>query len=108
MFFDPAFPERLHGVVAFALPPGTKIEQFSGDIWGPFGYSEDIDLNGLHLYGLDTWGQANFEQIKLNPVLAELAVRNPGCTFQLAGVRSLFGHHIPPTNDPKQYKLVWK
>lgn len=108
MFYDPAFPGRLHSVVAFVLASGVKTERFQSDLWGPFGYTSQIDLHGLHLYGRDTWGPVNAKQIELNPDLLELAKLNPDSTILLAGVRSFLGLHVPPLHKASNFILVLK
>ena len=108
MFFDPDHPERLHGVVAFLLPPNEAVENFSEDLFGPFGYSSQTKLRGLRLYARDTWGTVTKSQINLNPELTKLWLANPQHTILLAGVRHLRGYHPYPLNDPQGFILVRK
>lgn len=96
LFFDPQHPKRKHGVVAFVLSPGTKTEEFSDDLFGPFGYTSQINLNGLHLYGRDTWGTIQDYQIPANPILQIIRQRYSQHTIVLAGVRPLVWFHPYP------------
>lgn len=106
-FVDRNYPGR-HGVVAFALPEGAKTEDYSPDLWGPFGWSSRITFRGLHLYGRDNWGVANRQQIFDNRSLAHLFVEDSSVTFVLAGVRGVLGRHIGPLADAKRFVLVKK
>ncbi len=101
MFFDPHYPARKHSVVAFVLPPDTGTEEFKDDLFGPFGYTSEIDLNGFHLYGRGTWGTIQDYQIPVNLVLQELTDKYPDNTIVLAGVRSIFGFHVWPLKASK-------
>lgn len=101
MFFDPHYPSQKHSVIVFALPKRVSAEGFSTDLWGPFGYTSQIDLNGVHLYGRDTWGTVEKYQIFANPTLQELKRKYPDNTFLLAGVRSFFGFHPWPLRASK-------
>lgn len=107
LFFDPNHPERRHGVVAFLLPEGTEIEAFKDDLFGPFGYTSQIDWHGRHLYGRDTWGFVQKDQISANPILKQLQKSYPHHIILLAGVRTIFGKHIWPFT-PSRFILVLK
>lgn len=107
LFVDPP-SIRKHGVVAFVLPRNVEVEIFKKDLWGPFGYSTEIDLRGKHLYGRDTWGMVNEAQIAANPPLQRLARRYPGSPILLAGVRKIWGYHPWPLNNPNNFVLVNK
>lgn len=108
MFFDPDYPDRLHGVVAFVLPEGVTPDDFEDDLWGPFGFTSEIDVFGLHLYGRDTWGTVNIRQLDLNSQVAAACGSDPKQIILLAGVRSLKNEHIFPLNDSRQFVLVRK
>lgn len=106
LFLDPANQKAgLHGVVAFVLDKGTSPDDYSRNLWGPFGFSNAITVNGQHLYGLDTWGTANPNQIRVNLDLRDLAAQHPGQIIQLAGVRKLGLRHIWPLNRPEKFVL---
>lgn len=108
-FFDPEYPESgRHGVVAFVLPYGTRASDYSPDLLGPFGYTSQIDLEGKHLYGRDTWGIVTTDQLIANPLLAKLARRYPHQHILLAGVRQFIRWHLPPLNNPRAFVLVYK
>jgi hypothetical protein len=108
LFWDPKYPENKHGVVAFVLPPGGNPDDYEQDLYGPFGYSSQISIKGLHLYGRDTWGTVNPQQIASNPALLELAGKHPNQIILLAGVRKVFGKHVPPLDKGKNFILVGK
>ena len=108
LFCDRKTSQKLHGVVAFVLPQGTDLSQYKQDLYGPFGYTNEIDLKGFHLYGRDTWGTVNNGQIIANRPLLDLLIQYPGHTILLAGVRKLWGHHIFPLNNPESFILVKK
>jgi len=108
LFCDCKTSQRLHGVVAFVLPQGTDLGQYRQDLYGPFGYASEISIKGYHLYGRDTWGVVNNEQIVANRVLLDLLIQYPGHTILLAGVRKLRDHHIFPLNQPESFILVKK
>jgi len=98
-----------HGVVAFVLPPGESLDNdYLKNLRGPFGFTSQIDLFGLHLYGLDDWGSPSQEMINDNPELEYLAEAYPRCTIQLAGVRHFFRIFIPPLNNPRNFYLIGK
>ncbi len=108
MFFDPDHPARRHGVVAFVLPNRVGTEEFLPYLFGPFGYENEIDFHGLHLYGRDTWGTVNQRQINSNVPLMVLAEQYLDRTIVLAGVRPFWGRHLPPLNDPTKFVLVYR
>lgn len=108
LFLDPKYPESKHGVVAFVLPPGGNPDDYEQDLYGPFGYSSQITIMGLHLYGRDTWGTVNPQQISANPQLQALAEKYPNQIILLAGVRKVFGRHIPPLGKGENFILVGK
>jgi len=103
---DVGYP--LHGVVAFVLPHGIHSEDIEYDMLGPFGMSSHIDWQGKHLYGRDTWGSPTIKHILVNPVLAHLYWKYQGQTIVLAGVRKVFGRHVPPLNNPDNFALIMK
>ncbi|MFW5703564.1 MAG: hypothetical protein ACOCXQ_01905 [Patescibacteria group bacterium] len=104
-FRDPAFLGRTFGVVAFRIPEGTVVETY-GELFGPFGYSSQTHITGIgmHLYGRDTWGFVNEEQLKANPELQNLA--QPGELILLAGVRGIRERFIWPMNKSERFILT--
>jgi len=99
-------PDKRHSVVAFVLPPGSRTEDYIGDLWGPFGYSSEVAEGNFRLYARDSWGTVQDYQLKDNPKLKKLSDDFPNWTIVLAGVRSVYGFHLPPLNDPSNFVLV--
>jgi len=103
----PSEKERRHGVMVFVLEKQLE-EDIEYKVVGPLGDEDYITTNeGLHIYGFDTWGAASQWMIENNPELQELlAEYGEDKVLQFAGVRSIFGFHIWPLNDPSKFHLV--
>lgn len=108
MFLDPDYPEKRHGVVAFLIPQGANLDNYSDDLFGPFGYSSSTGLSGKNLYARDTWGLVRDYQLPHNPKLEKLMRENPEHQILLAGVRPLGNFHLYPLNQANKFILVKK
>lgn len=107
MFVDPNYPDK-HGVVAFVLPKGHTPDDYKSDMYGPYGFSNQITILGRHLYGRDTWGTINPKQGLFNLALLILRQNNPEQIILLAGVRNIFGFHPSPLCRAANFILVPK
>lgn len=110
LFYDSKRSDRAHSVVAFVLDAGQSGNNFGQELYGPFGPTSNIDLNGLHLYGRDTWGTVEDYQIDdpRNEGLRKLAEKFPDRPILLAGVRRLSGNLVYPLNEPSRFFLARK
>jgi len=108
MFSDTELSPIRHGVVVFLLNPGDKTENYSDDLFGPFGFSSSIRIGDKQLYGRDTWGTVQGKHLSDNPKLNQLVLDYPNVTIVLAGVRHLNGTFLWPLNQAQSFILVEK
>lgn len=103
-------PEVPHSVVAFVIPDGFTPDDYKKDLFGPFGYTSQIDRKGKHLYGRDTWGTVQPYQVNdpRNGELRNLVDEYPDNIILLVGVRRIFGRLVWPLNNPSNFQLELK